>query len=236
MTSKKDEVRQNLLGDTTGGDTPGEYPPAGETPNGDTPGGDDDVKTSEQEVLTREQKLLLELEEEINQMGHGQTCRFFCKHSCRDLGRNKCHFCLAFMSVFIVVLSTLVIHSVVSKGPIIFMTLGQQQVGAFDGLYLPASDPEPFTKLNTYSQTRNFINFNKVQEVISPETYNLAPRFHICEVELSYTDERTGCFMALDLAHERTIDLAPNFPFSELAQDECLFSSEHQDLYGLNKG
>ena len=41
--------------------------------------------------------------------------------------------------MFIVVLSTLVIHSVVAKGPIIFMTLGQQSVGAFDGIYAPAS-------------------------------------------------------------------------------------------------
>lgn len=69
-----------------------------------------------------------------------QTCRFFCKHSWRDIARNKCHFCLAFMSVFVVVLSTLVIHSVVAKGPIIFMTLGQQSVGAFDGLYVSAAN------------------------------------------------------------------------------------------------
>lgn len=75
--------------------------------------------------MRREEKLLKELEEESNHIAGGQTCRFFCKHSCRDLGRNKCHFSLACLSVFIVVLSTLVIHSVVAKGPIIFMTLGQ---------------------------------------------------------------------------------------------------------------
>lgn len=73
--------------------------------------------------MSREEKLLKELEDGTS-IGRLQTCRFFCKHSCRDMGRNKCHFCLAFLSVFIVVLSTLVIHSVVAKGPIIFMTLG----------------------------------------------------------------------------------------------------------------
>ena len=57
-------------------------------------------------------------------MGRVQTCRFFFKHAFKDIGRRKCHFCLAFMSVFIVVLATLVIHSVVAKGPIVFMTLG----------------------------------------------------------------------------------------------------------------
>lgn len=68
-------------------------------------------------------------------MGKSQTCRFFIKHSYRDVARRKFHYCLAFLSVFIVVLSTLVIHSVVAKGPIIFMTLGQEKIGAYDGVF-----------------------------------------------------------------------------------------------------
>ena len=87
------------------------------------------------EHLTREEKTLLELEELTEKNGKGQTCRFFIKHACRDIRHRKFHFCLAFLSVFIVVLSTLVIHSVVAKGPIIFMTLGQEKVGAFDGYF-----------------------------------------------------------------------------------------------------
>lgn len=75
-------------------------------------------------------------------MSRMQTCRFFFKHSYRDLCRRKFHFCLAFLSVFIVVLSTLVIHTVVAKGPIIFMALGQQKGGAFDGYYQPSSAVE----------------------------------------------------------------------------------------------
>ena len=76
------------------------------------------------ELITREEKILLELDELAKKNGKAQTCRFFIKHAFRDLSRRKFHFCLAFLSVFIVVLSTLVIHSVVAKGPIIFMTLG----------------------------------------------------------------------------------------------------------------
>ena len=137
--SKHDQVRQNLL-DTDqkiSGQTPGEEPQKN--------------KLSEEDYLeSREKKIIEELEEASN-LGKVQTCRFFFKHSFRDLGRRKCHFCLAFLSVFIVVLSTLVIHSVVAKGPIIFMTLGQQSVGAFDGIYAPASSQEPLEKVNTYS-------------------------------------------------------------------------------------
>ena len=51
------------------------------------------------------------------------TFIFFVKHSFRDVGRRKFHFFLAFCSVFIVVLSTLVVNTVIQKGPIIFMKL-----------------------------------------------------------------------------------------------------------------
>jgi hypothetical protein len=49
------------------------------------------------------------------------SASFFTKHSYRDGMRHKCHFCLAFCSVFTVVWSMLVINSVIEKGPIIFL-------------------------------------------------------------------------------------------------------------------
>lgn len=41
------------------------------------------------------------------------TFTFFVKHSFRDAGRRRFHFLLAFCSVFIVVLSTLVVNTVI---------------------------------------------------------------------------------------------------------------------------
>ena len=40
-------------------------------------------------------------------------CTRIIKHSVRDVARHKCHFCLALCSVFIVVLSTLVVNTVI---------------------------------------------------------------------------------------------------------------------------
>ena len=54
-----------------------------------------------------------------------------------DLKRRKFHFCLAFCTVFIVVISTLVVKSVTSKGPIVFMKLAEQDSGEIDGLLVP---------------------------------------------------------------------------------------------------
>lgn len=65
--------------------------------------------------------------------------RFFMKHSVRDVKRHGCHFCLALCSVFIVVLSTLVVNAVVAKGPIIFLSLAQAETGEIDVWYVPDS-------------------------------------------------------------------------------------------------
>ena len=51
--------------------------------------------------------------------------------------RRKCHFCLAFCTVFIVVLSTLVVKTLISKGPIVFMKLAEEDAGQIDGIITP---------------------------------------------------------------------------------------------------
>ena len=66
------------------------------------------------------------------------TFTFFVKHSFQDIGRRKFHFLLAFCSVFIVVLSTLVVNTVIQKGPIIFMKLAQTESGEIDCIYSAA--------------------------------------------------------------------------------------------------
>ena len=62
------------------------------------------------------------------------SLRFFYQHSIRDLKRKKCHFCLAFCSVFIVVVFTLVVNTVVARGPVIFLKLAESTEGEIDGV------------------------------------------------------------------------------------------------------
>ena len=63
--------------------------------------------------------------------------RFFLKHSCRDLRRRKCHFCLAYCSVFVAVLSTLIVNTLISQGPIVFLKLAESDVGEYDAIIMP---------------------------------------------------------------------------------------------------
>ena len=53
------------------------------------------------------------------------NCCFMTKFVGKDIKRGKCNFCLAFCSVFFVVLSTLIINTVTGFGPIIFLRLGE---------------------------------------------------------------------------------------------------------------
>ena len=63
---------------------------------------------------------------------------FFLKHSFRDTKRRKCHFFLALCSVFIVVLFSLVINTIVARGPIIFLKMAEANNGEIDGVVTPS--------------------------------------------------------------------------------------------------
>ena len=45
----------------------------------------------------------------------------YTRYALQDVSRNKCNFCLAFCSVFMVVFSILVVKTVVSVGPLVFL-------------------------------------------------------------------------------------------------------------------
>lgn len=104
--------------------------------------------------------------------------KFFCKHSYRDVGRRRCHFCLSFCSVLIVVWSALVINTLVEKGPVIFLKLAEGDEGQYDGLIYPTRD---FDDMSSYTNKDGiFVNFTRVQDVVG-EKYNLAPRKQFCK-------------------------------------------------------
>ena len=56
------------------------------------------------------------------------------KQSVKDICRHKCQFCLSFCSVFVVVLSILIVVSVTELGPIIFLRLSEKSIGEYDGV------------------------------------------------------------------------------------------------------
>ena len=91
----------------------------------------------------------------------GLTCwqklRFFMKQSCKDIGRHKCQFCLSFCSVFVVVLSILIVVSITQKGPIIFLRLSEKQVGEYDAIF--SSIDQQVENINKWEATYWYLNY-----------------------------------------------------------------------------
>ena len=106
-----------------------------------------------------------------------RTCMFV-KYAMQDIGRNKCHFCLAFCSVLIVVLATLVINTLISKGPLAFLGVGETSEGQIDALFSPANNgvymdiPENYAY---YSSKGQFFNYTQVINT-NGHTYGFSPR------------------------------------------------------------
>lgn len=68
------------------------------------------------------------------------TTKLFCRYQCRDMKRHKFHFCLAFCSVFTIVFSTLVVVSIIGKGPVIFLKMAEGNHGEIDAFILPGAE------------------------------------------------------------------------------------------------
>lgn len=150
------------------------------------------------------------------------------KHSLRDTKRHKCHFCLAFCSVFIVVLATLVVTTIVAQGPIVFVSLVQVDTGEIDVFYTSQNRcwPEDVNVcpqvLNLFAEQAKVLNFTQIQHLYDDE-FNLAPRF-----QASSGNKGLVCF--IDLEQEKAINVGVDWPYPDLQPDECLMTSDYREL------
>ena len=91
------------------------------------------------------------------------------------MSRRKCNFCLAFCSVFIVVLSTLLITTIVDFGPIIFLKLGEAKRGQFDAVFYPVE--EDFEDWDSFeNENGSFLNFTQFTDLYGNDTWSVSPR------------------------------------------------------------
>ncbi len=106
------------------------------------------------------------------------TSRLFCMYQWRDLKRHKFHFCLAFCSVFIIVLSILIVISMINKGPVIFLKMSEGRNGQIDAFLTPAGVEQNIHDLNQ----KSFVNLTalRVAEERTSKKYNVSPRKIYC--------------------------------------------------------
>ena len=93
----------------------------------------------------------------------------------KDVVRNKCNFCLGFCSITIVVLSVLACNLMINQGPLIFLTMAQQDTGQVDAIFSPAQLYKNSVDISSYQEGGYFINSTQIDELYGDQ-YNLAPR------------------------------------------------------------
>ena len=111
-----------------------------------------------------------EYREKLSKQKCWPTTLFFATYQWRDLRRHKCHFTLAFCSTFFIVLSTLgiialfvhyvfllVVTSIISKGPVMFLKLCQDSYGEIDAFLTPAGSTSLHPNIQTY------LNFTSIE-------------------------------------------------------------------------
>lgn len=110
--------------------------------------------------------------------------RMLSRFACRDISRNRVHFCIAFWSVFLVAISILVVKTLISHGPLIFLKLAQSKLGDYDFVVLPLGTKYDDTdKMNSYvskGQTINYQNLMKKFESSAEQHTLVAPRKQFC--------------------------------------------------------
>lgn len=70
---------------------------------------------------------------------------------------------MALSTIYLIVLSTLIVRSLIDKGPVIFLNLSQINNGEID-VYLSPKDPQMF------------VNFTAIKNVIKNESFKVSPR------------------------------------------------------------
>jgi hypothetical protein len=91
----------------------------------------------------------------------------------KEAARRKFHFILAFCSVFLVVVSTLVINQIISKGSIIFLKISESTHGEIDAFVTPSSDIIGQTSDGIEYEMGSLLNFTAVNEKYNKDSEGL---------------------------------------------------------------
>jgi hypothetical protein len=139
----------------------------------------------------------------------------------------------------VVVLSILVINTIVSFGPIIFLKIGENKVGQYDALILPRHTRFD-NNFDSFENIKgNYLNYTQVDRV-TQDAYNLSPR-KVFGSTFIYTEKQTGkistnffkesdhslgSLVLIDTEREKEIGVGTNYPFDAMSQGECSISVE----------
>lgn len=113
--------------------------------------------------------------------------------SARDTRRHRAQYWISFAAVFIVALCTLVVKTLLSNGPLIFLKMAESTIGQYDFLVFPGITKYDDTKnINKFQNKGSFIDFLKVMQIqkeLPPaDKMKIAPRKQLCKAQYASND------------------------------------------------
>ena len=199
---------------------------------------------------------LWQKQQHLKSQGYWSTFKFFCKQSFKDVRRHKCQFWLGFWSVFVVVLLTLIINTLIDKGPVIFLKLAEDSTGEIDAVIETAPiiySTQSYGKFINYTQIRTLYgdeyNFSgrkliSAQYIVpnpQPSSSSLSstglPTFSSDQISsFKYNVNITFSIKFIDTDRENKIKWGTKYSYDKLKLGEWLIPSEIALLNKINKG
>ena len=92
-----------------------------------------------------------------------QVMGFFLTHAKAEVTRRKFHYFLAFCSVFLVIVSTLVINQIITKSSIIFLKMSEATHGEIDAFITPSADIVGHTSDGLEYSMGSLLNYTAIE-------------------------------------------------------------------------
>eukprot|EP00347_Sterkiella_histriomuscorum_P007293 403349512 len=193
-------------------------------------------------ILGQMKSRLLQLKDFFLKRNFLPTLKFFILFSTRDIKRHQCQYMLSFCSVFIIILSSILVYSMTEKGPVIFMKLAEEMHGEIDVYLTPAKHPILNEDDNLFLQESRDLSLKHVNKFESDEdeeiplpsdnelqksnqqnTYNMLPSLYTC-------------LNIIDTNQEKKINLGTEYDYPKLNYGKCYITLQEAELLDLEIG
>ena len=167
--------------------------------------------------------------------------KFLFDYSVQETSRRKCYYLLSFCACFLVALTTLIVNSLLSQSPIIFLVVAQADDGEIDiSLRTSPMITENQYNLYDYNYFNTFLNFTKYKEKVDLNGINLGstPRIELNSYGISTNSTylQSLLIILIDTDLESSIDLGKNYLYEKLDKGKCNIDKTLANNLNINVG
>ncbi len=167
--------------------------------------------------------------------------KFLFTYSVQETSRRMCYYCLSFVCCFLVAFTTLIVNSLLSQSPVIYLVLAQNDLGEIDMKLDPVMMQ---TKVqNTLEDEQffySFLNYTKYSQILNENGLSLGSSPRVFLEGLAGKNATDFIYYAqlaiINTEQERKISLGKAYNYDKLGEGECNILKSLADQVGVNEG